>query len=37
VSSRGEHSSADLDPAYFYYGLGDEVELSTEIMAVRLR
>ncbi len=24
-------------PAYYYYGLGDEVQLSTEIMPVRLR
>jgi KUP system potassium uptake protein len=24
-------------PAYFYYGLGDQVQLSTEIMPVRLR
>jgi KUP system potassium uptake protein len=24
-------------PAYYYYGLGDEVQLATEIMPVRLR
>lgn len=24
-------------PAYYYYGLGDEVQLSTEVMPVRVR
>ncbi len=24
-------------PAYYYYGLGDEVQLSTEILPVRLK